>query len=575
VLHYRLFDRFRPGYLFTALDGAGVRWWASRATTETAGFNALVQGGRCHNERPDDYPTGPGLDVDIVGCYGSTLRTLTYPIGLPSVWSYHPNERRLTLGEWLEANESDLVPGLWCCVVSGPLSFDQDLLFSKLVKASDLRKAGGPDGSDIPADFALLRREVKNAIITADVLRALRAVATNAERREMLRLEVVTAAAYLARDRKDNVADWCRAVLSAPDAASHQRVEAGYAEDQRPRDWYGVPLEEFVGRLAEERERHKGERDGLDVVLKLMINTLYGDLASRHFAVGNTILANNVTARGRLGVWMLAKALGLRQSITDGGMYTPDAVPHYHGRRPGLDTLSRPWSWRHARHGRTFAPLQGLSWEPGTPLPDDADAALAHVQAFWTPYNLPFPFALAHKTTFLRAAYWSKADYALQTPDGPVHKLRGKSRSKLTDSKPDPTFELLNRILAGADDFPEDMTYRRGGILKVAKYRLAQASQTGYAKLKDLRPGDNLPEEEYVQRYNNVHFPLPDEATYRRRRDRKKEHRGQPVVWFERYGPRGIARVHKAMADDKLTLLGKAKFSTSQGARVPPVFGLK
>jgi hypothetical protein len=554
----------RAKYLFTALDGAGVKWWASRATTETAAYNALVQGGRCHNERPDEYAIGPGLDIDIAGCYGSTLRSLTYPVGLPSVWSYDANDRRPTLGKWLERHESDLVPGLWTCTVSGPLPFEQDLLYSKLVKAADLRKPATPDGSKIPDDFALLRREVKNAVLTADLLVALRAVATHSEWRELQRLQVVTACAYRTRDRKADVGEWCRAILAAPDAGRLCRLEAGTAEDHRPRDWFGVPLEEFIGRLADERERHRGRRDGLDAVLKLMINTLYGDLASRHFAIGNTVLANNITAKGRLGVWMMAKALGLRQSITDGGIYTPGAVPHHRGRKPGLDTLSRPWAWRHARHGRTFGPLEGLRWEPGTPLPEDADAAaLAHVQAFWQPYGLPFRFTLAHKTTFSRAAYWGKADYALLTPNDPVHKIRGKSRSKRTDSKPHPTFGLLDAILAGDDAFPDDLTYRTGGILKVGKYLQAQASEGGYQDLKGLRPGDNLPEKEYPARYNNTHCPLRDEATYRRRRDRKKVHRLRPVLWFESYGPLGIARVHRAMADDKLTLLGRTKLATS------------
>jgi excisionase family DNA binding protein len=43
---------------------------------------------------------------------------------------------------------------------------------------------------------------------------------------------------------------------------------------------------------------------GLDAVLKLLINTLYGVLTSRHFAVGNTVVSNNITARARLGAWM-------------------------------------------------------------------------------------------------------------------------------------------------------------------------------------------------------------------------------------------------------------------------------
>jgi hypothetical protein len=573
----------RARYLFTGLDGCGVRWWSSCPTTETAGYNALVQGGRCHNERPVEYATGPGLDVDISGCYGAALRKMVYPVGLPRVWSYQPNEARPTLEKWLNHNGQQLVDGLWTCTVSGPLPFEQDLVYSKLVKAADLRKAA--DGKDIPSEFALLRREIRNGIITADVLAALRAAATNEEWAAIRRLEVVTACAYLAKDRRADVGEWCREVLAAPSEDARARVNAGTAEDRRTRAWYGVPLEDFVGRLADERERCKQrEREvaspqerqqwkGRDAVLKLLVNTLYGTAASRHFALGNVVVANNITARARVAVWMVAKALGLRQSITDGGIYTPSSVPVYSDKKPGLATLSRPWAWDDRRHGRTHAPMGGREWPAGV-LPDDADAvALEQVRQFWSPYHLEFPFALSHKgdNTFVAAAYWSKADYALLTEKEKapvVYKLRGKSRSKRDDRKPHPAYALLDNILAGKDAFPRDLGYTRRGILKVGLYLIAQASQGGYADLKGLRPGDNMPHQGYDARYNNVHMPLDDEATYQRRRRRKKVHRGRPVQWFERYQAGGIAAAHRAMVNDNLRLPGAPPSHPSPRKRV-------
>jgi hypothetical protein len=290
---------------------------------------------------------------------------------------------------------------------------------------------------------------------------------------------------------------------------------------------------------------------------------LFGTLASRFFGLGNTVLANNITARARLGVWMLAKALGLRQSVTDGGPYCPDAVPRHRamsagGKRPGLDTLSRPWAWADPKRGRTLAPLPGLKWRPGRE-PDEADddAALGHVRRFWAPYGLEFPFtAVEHKCGFLKAAYWMKADNALLLdPDqAPVIKLRGKSeRARSSAARPHPTFALFDAILDDRDDFPAELVYlRRGGLLKVGKYLLIQNSRGGYAGLGHLRPGDELPDAEYPATYNNVHMPLADEATFARRRGRKKIHRGEAVPWFERYGSKGIEAVHRAMLLDRL-----------------------
>jgi hypothetical protein len=562
-------------YSFTALNSCGVRWWLSRATTETAGLNALVHGGRCNNERPDEYQCGPGLDIDIVGCYGANLRTLIFPVGLPSRWSYEAGERRPQLGEWLAATEAQRVDGLWTCTLSGRLPFEQDLLISKIPKGKGRRHAD-PDGPDLATDSPLLRREPLNAILTADFLTALKAIATHSEWSALLRLEVVTACAYLKKDRKDNVADWCATILAAPHESFRARLDTGSAQDHRPRDWYGVPLEDFVGRLADQRQHLKGQQkatadpdekrrlDGLQTVLKLMINTLYGDFTSRHFAVGNTVLGNNITGRARLGSWMLGKPLGLRETITDGGIYTPSAVPHWRGRRPGLATLSKMWAWTDPQHGRTLAPLPGLGhWHPGIPVPADADAlALAHVQKFWDPYGLKFPFELAHKldNTFRRAAYWGKADYALLKVDGEIdHKIRGKNRKKDKDDRKKkdltPQHDLLDNIILDTDKFPTNLRYKqRGGLLKVGMYLRAQASNTGFADIKHLRPGDDLPRKKYVARFNNLHMPIADLADFQSRQ-RKKERDGHEVEFFERYRARGIAFVHAKMRANKLRMV--------------------
>jgi hypothetical protein len=559
-------------FLYTGLDSCGVKWWASRPITETGCYNALVHGGRCQNENPFEYQMGCGLDIDISGCYGESLRSLEYPVGLPFVWSWTSNEKPPTLGDWLDSNEKDLVDGLWCAVLNGTLPFEQDLVFSKLVKVRDIRKAvwtAEQENGDIPTAFVMLRREIKNGILTADILRTIRAVASNSEWGAFRNLEVTTAVAYRRQDRQVGVAEWCEMIMK-DHGKFRSKPTAGTTADLRSRAWYGVPLEGFVGKLVDERKRFKrigkdstlAEVDrlnaqGLDGLLKLLVNTLYGDFASPHFTIGNAVIGNNITARARVGVWMVAKALGLRQSITDGGIYTPYFVCRFKpSRRPGLDTLSRSWEWKADDRARGYCPLGGLDWEatwnalPGQQVLDRL--AMDHVQDFWQPYGLDFPFLLEHKimNTFNRAAYWSKGDYALQTDKETYRAVRGKDKNRRT-RKQHPTFALLDNIIAGADNFPSDLEYTKGGIMKIGKYRIVQASN-GYEDLKALRPGDNLPEIEHVARYNNTCFPLKDEQDYLHRRNRRKYDRGKSVQWFERYGELGIASVHKGMKSDKM-----------------------
>jgi hypothetical protein len=562
-------DYGRAPYLHTVLGAASVSCWASLATTESACFNALVQGGRCNNEDPYRYRAGAGLDVDISGCYGSSLRSLVYPVGLPSAWSYKPNDRRPTLGAWLKQHERDLVPGLWTCTFTGKLPFEQDLLYSKLVKAGAIRRAADSrDGDDIDATLALLRNELINAVVTSDILEAVRRVATPDEWRSVSKLEVVTAAAYLARDRTEGVDDWCRAVLADPVQGLCPRLSRGITQDRRTRAWFGVPLEGFIGRLVDTRTAYKArakaargtpeedELRGKSEVLKLFINVLYGDYATRFFGVGNTVLANVITARARRGIWQVAKALGLLHSVTDGGPYAPSAVRYFKGKKPGLATLSRTWAWKDSKHGRTTRPLRGLEgWDFGQPLPEDADrAALEHVRRFWAPYKLEFQFTLEHKpeNSFAAAAWWNKGDCLMQTATGLVYKARGKNQSKRDDARPHPLLGLLENIVAGLDDFPLRMFYQTGGILKIGKWLLAQNSKGGFADIKRLRPGDDVPRRTLQARFNNTHFPVKDAADYARRRNRKKTRGVRPVLWFEKYRRQGITAVHRRMADDDL-----------------------
>ncbi len=103
---------YKSVYHHTGLNGAGVRRFATMPSTETACFLSLVHGGRCNNENPYEYRCGPGLDVDIKGCYAACMAPQLYPIGLPSVWSHKSNEARPTLREWLGKYRAELVDGL-------------------------------------------------------------------------------------------------------------------------------------------------------------------------------------------------------------------------------------------------------------------------------------------------------------------------------------------------------------------------------------------------------------------------------------------------------------------------------
>jgi hypothetical protein len=107
---------------------------------------------------------------------------------------------------------------------------------------------------------------------------------------------------------------------------------------------------------------------GRTPIYKLFVNTIYGALSSRFFSIGNVVLANNITARGRVGVWMLSKALRLRQSITDGGIYEPWTRQTWtHSLWPTSGSSGGPTACRAAMPGRRLPPLPGPGARPPSP----------------------------------------------------------------------------------------------------------------------------------------------------------------------------------------------------------------
>jgi hypothetical protein len=548
-----------------ALNASHVKTFAALPPENPACYNALVHGGRCNNEMPFEYYLEDGADIDISGCYGEALRSLHFPVGRSRWWGKSPNKKPRTLGSWLRETEGDLVDNLWTATVSGKLSFEQDLIHSKLVKVDHIcRSKEDLDEDGIPADFALLRREITNGIITSDILRAVRAAATNRELKEIMALELVTACAYLKRDRFDSTEGWAAHVIAHPGEHGLGGMEDDSA-DTRTYGWCSIPLEDFIGKLVDERKKYKRlqreattaeqriQAAAMDEMLKLTINTLYGDLVSRFFRIGNTCLGNVITARARMGVWMLAKALGLRQTITDGGFYIPRSVCHWDKCRPGLDTLSRLWEWDDRRDRRRwFDRMPG--WEKGMKdLTKLDEIAAEHVRDFWAEYELPLPFSVEHKRTFDRVAWNAKGDYAMEN-DGdekPLFKVRGKDKGRSEGDKPHPVFPWFRNILAGSDAVPGDMVYETGSIMKIGMWRHVQRCNQGYESFRDLRPGDNWKGERRA-RIGNNHFPMLTADDYLRRKNRKRFQGGESVEWFERFADHGTAYMMNKMAHDDL-----------------------
>ncbi len=543
----------RAKFMVTAMEACSVNWFASRPPDDSAKFNALVQGGRCHRENHTVNRVEKGADIDISGCYGNALKQLAFSIGIPTVWSNGPNKTEMNLGRFLAKHEENLVDGQWFATVSGKLTFEQDLISSKMVKNDRIR-----NGKQTNTEFTVLRKEIKNGIITAEVLDAIRKTATKREITQFMNLDLVTAVAYLKKDRCDSIEQWCEEISkSKPEYLPN-------VKDTRSRAWVPIPMANFIGQLTEQRKECKArakdknlsaternEANAVSNMLNSIVTTSYGVTASAFFKISNTCLANNITAKGRLAVWMMAKALGLKQTITDGGVYDPEGVHFFRDRAPGFVALSKPEMWHAPKDRRLIAPMEGLDEWDGEDLTTLDKLAMAHVNEFWSRYDVKFPFPqLEHKSVFGVAALWSKGDYGLLPVGGEKKDIDYKIRGKDRRSKDHPSFEIVSNIIYDDDTFPDDLSYTVNGIVSINQFKQSE-NFNGFENFKGLRPGDDYCFER-IARYNNTAMPVDDAKEYLKRAERRTTQNGKKIQFFEKFREQGIEVVLQKMTADKL-----------------------
>ena len=147
----------------------------------TVALNDIVTGDRTNNERIFDLDYA--ADIDLKSCYGTALQDILLPIGLPTIISRAPNEKYRNIKSFLKKYEHELIPNLWKIVVSGTLSFDQDLIISRLIGTKALENFHRSN-NDFYGDFdelttlntrmVVLRREIINGVITNDILEVLK-----------------------------------------------------------------------------------------------------------------------------------------------------------------------------------------------------------------------------------------------------------------------------------------------------------------------------------------------------------------------------------------------------------------
>lgn len=142
------------------------------------------------------------------------------------------------------------------------------------------------------------------------------------------------------------------------------------------------------------------------------------------FKTNNIVVSDIITSGIRASVWMVAKSLKLRISVTDGGFFSPVKVYFINPseKKPGLTTLSK-YDSMDACNSIFTGPLGSIStWSnyyedrlnPLVDFPKGLDLIiLNHVKAFWQHYDINFDCQLEVKmeNISLKASYFLKSHY--------------------------------------------------------------------------------------------------------------------------------------------------------------------
>ena len=309
-------------------------------------------GGRCYCNIPclpkfsKDYTL---CDIDISGAYTSIMSNLFCYVGSPCIRIF-PRQDSITLREFIKKYRKELRDDNYYMRVEGKLKYEQDLIVSFMDSSKGVKwfkhKRKNDRGEDevyksLKHDLEstknkILTMEIEDGAITPQILEMILKEFSPRQRDDFLDNILVKAFIFYPPSME----------LSSPEEY-HQKIaehEVGiingtYEFDEkysdreimRPFNYffkvdYGTYL---IDTIRTARSIYKKKKiKSLDSLFKLIGNTSYGVNVSKYFAMSNIVFANNITGAVRCCIYYAEKALNLIQTITDGGIFDVNKVPH-------------------------------------------------------------------------------------------------------------------------------------------------------------------------------------------------------------------------------------------------------
>ncbi len=351
-------------------------------------FLSKTNGGRCYNNRSSINTKSKEFtlaDIDITGAYSSIASILDYYYGTPTIISFI--KHKVSLREFLNYYEKKyfIKRGFKLAVETiKPFTIEQDLIPSTIKLKYDLIEITknqdvitGIDLENTPTN--ILTKELINSNLTWDELNLINTEWIKKQRDEFLDNTYMISALFYPKNFQ------CQSVeelLSKKEI--HKRFDDAMPysyinneDGEYSNYWYSTNFGKLgLDEIIQKRAENKKTNPSLAYLYKLIGNTLYGVNVSRHFDNSNILLAANITAMCRCGMWLTEKALNIYQTITDGGIAELNEVIHL--MRGKIDTslfvrayqmrnqdLSQNHKWKTkpiTENGKKLEFYQGKGW---------------------------------------------------------------------------------------------------------------------------------------------------------------------------------------------------------------------
>lgn len=548
-------------------------------THSTRCLNAKVRGGRCRNNRPlDTVFEGVLCDIDISGCYGEGQRNQLYPFGIPLIIDYPWNEQNkyISLKRFLSKYRDELVPGCWQAIAStkSKLKYRQDFLPSwilppKIEMIAKIHTDTDYQDNDLAklddwlnkscGEVKIFNHEIINGLLSHDFLDWLDNICSPQQRKELMEnLMISTAIIYPKSERVDSPEQLLENIeIFEGENECKATIKKGKSKTtkilKKCHSWYGINMGDMlITKLLVERKKHP-KKTPLNTLLKLCINTLYGDMVSPFFKESNVVVGNNITARARALAWYMEKGFNGWQSITDGCVFDMNSVV-FNGRRnlSGTNTVN---IHRYYDRNLDYKPLEGKEisiegWEEikggKYPILKSGDTIIPANESHrwidekaWIHLQNCFPnvavlhsestdvygnirkgqFVFETKAIYERGCFHGTANYYLINPDKPALKMRSyekKEHQKFENNcleKTDPPSEVfLKQLIENPDFICRGIPFVKPAILKPRDFKNRFDSYYGAT---NLVPGDTLYKPGMLREFSLSQFTFLDYDQYK------------------------------------------------------------